>query len=197
MKVSVESIRKFTPCETRFDDNFLIHYPNYDDTLENFLSLDKITYDDKIWVARRMLNKNQLVHWALLCAQSVLQIYQNKYPNDNRVSDCINFMLTIADFSSLDNDTREKLIELRKNAYDAATDAAIAAATDAAYAAYAAAYAAAAYVADTDAADAAAAYAADAYVAYAAAAYAADADTDARKIQQDLNLQFLLIASKL
>ena len=162
MGVNVEIIRDMKPCEERFDKNFLVYYPEFDGTFEQFLDLDKITYADKIWVARRLLNKNQLVHWAVLCAQSVLSIYENKYPNDNRVRDCIEYLTTITDFSNLTNEQLIKLRELRGETADAYTDA------------YAAAYA---YV--------------DAYAAADAADYAA------KENQKKLNLQFLLIASKL
>ena len=177
MRVNVEIIRKMNPCKNRFDDNFLIHYPNFDSDLEDFLSLDEITYDDKIWVCKKLLNKNQLVHFAVLCAQSVLSIYQNKYPNDLRVKNCLDYLATITDFTDLDNYQREKLLNFRKECRNTADAAAYAAD----YAAYAA------YTADD------AAYAD--YAAY--AAYAAAYAADVRKTQEDLNLQFLLIASKL
>lgn len=148
MRVNVEIIRKMNPCKNRFDDNFLIYYPNFDSNLEEFLSLDRITYSDKIWVYKKLLNKNQLVHFAtILCAQSILEIYQNKYPNDTRIKDCLNYLTTITDFTDLDNSQREKLLYLRKECLNGDT-------------------------------------------------YAADTTIDI-KTQEDLNLQFLLIASKL
>ena len=119
MRVNVEIIRKMKPCEERFDDNFLIHYPNFDSDLEDFLSLENITYKDKIWVCKKLLNKNQLVHFAVLCAQSVLSIYQNKYPNDLRIKDCIDYLTTITAFTDVDNSQREKLSNLRKECRNA------------------------------------------------------------------------------
>jgi len=113
MKINVETIAKMKPCTDRFDKNFLAHYPKFDSDLEEFLSLDKITYNDKIWVAKRLLNKNQLVHFAILCAQSVLTIYENKYPNDLRIKDCLDYMVTISNFTDLKYEQREKLVALR------------------------------------------------------------------------------------
>ena len=132
MKLNVEIIKNMNPCKSRFDDNFLVHYPKYDSNFEQFLSLDRIAYEDKIWVARRLLNKNQLVHFAVLCAQSVLSIYENKYPDDNRIKDCVEYLMTITDFSNLSNKQREKLIELREGTYQARRFAYAADAADAA-----------------------------------------------------------------
>jgi hypothetical protein len=94
--------------------------------------------------------------FALHCAKQVLPIFENKYPNDSRVRDCID----AAERYLNGNETLENLKVFRASA------SAAAAAADAAYAA--------AYAADAYAADAAAAAADDAY----AAAYAADAADD-------------------
>jgi len=106
---------------------------------------------------------------ALLYAETVMPIYEEKYPNDDRVSKCIH---GIKDFNN-GKITKDELRALRSAA---------AAAADAAYAAYDAAAADAAAYAAADAAayaaDAAAAYAAAADAA-AAAAYAAAADAAA------------------
>ena len=190
MKVSVEIIKKMSPCQDRFEGNFLLHYPNYDSSLENFLSLDKISYNDKIWVCKKLLNRNQLTHFGILSAQSVLSIYENKFPNDTRISDLLSFLITITDFSSLDDKSLLKLKELRTTAAaaaDAAYAAADAAAADAAYAAaaYAAAAAAAAAYAAADA------YAAAAAAAYAAAYVAADARSDNQKQTADICREIL------
>jgi hypothetical protein len=104
-------------------------------------------------------NKEQDVRivFAILCAESVLSVFEDKYPQDNRPRLAIQ--------------AAKYYLQNKNNAADAAR-AADAAAYAAAYAADAAAYAAA-YAADA-AADAAA-YAA----AYAAAAYATDVAADA------------------
>ena len=151
IKINKNVIKKFNPCKERFD-NYLEHYSTFNGSFDDFLDLDKISYFDKIWIAKKVLNKNELVHFAVLCAQSVLSIYENKYPNDSRVRDCIEYMMNITDFSNLDPTKLNKLKELRS----------------AAYAAYKAACAA-----------------------------ADDANDAARKAQEDLNLSFLKIVSKL
>ena len=108
--------------------------------------------------------QNQL--FAVHCAELVLHIYEDRYPNDKRVRECID-----ATKLYLNGDvSQEYLLDKRNAAADAD-----AAAADASYASAAAAGASAYAAYAADAADAAyAAYAADAADA-ASAAYAADA----------------------
>ena len=150
MKINLEYIKVLKPCKDRLD-NYIKHYDDFDGSVKQFSQLSEITYQDKIWVLTKVATKQQKHIWGALCAQSVLHLYENKYPNDDRP---------------------RKAVEVALTGEPDATAAA-------AYAAAAAdAYTAAAY------ADAAAAYAA--HAAY-AAAYA-----DARKQQQQKNLDFLV-----
>jgi hypothetical protein len=115
---------------------------------------------DKYWFfCKKVFTKEQNQQAAIWCAWIVLEIFENKYPNDDRPRKAI---IAVEQYIEGLID-REALIEARRNAYDAYADADAAAYAAAAYAAYAAAAAYAAYAA-------AAAYAA--YAAYAAAAYA-------------------------
>jgi hypothetical protein len=174
MIIDTAIIISLNPCGDRLS-NYLEHYANFSGSMSDFVDLDKISDTDKKWVIVRVFDKKQRVRWAALCAQSVLHIFESKYPDDKRPREAVEFLL-----SGVDDE--EKLNIFRRaaaNAADAAADAANAAAADAdaADADDAAAYSAAAY----DAADAAYAAAhADAddaasYAAYAAASYA-DAD---------------------
>ena len=134
---------------------------------------------DKYWFfCKKVFTKEQNQQVAIGCAWIVLEIFENKYPNDDRPRKAI-----IAAEQYLEGlIDSEALMEARSNAY-AAAYAAYAddeAYAYAAYAAYAAYYAATDDVSDAAAYDAAA-YAAAAYAyhaaaaAYAAAAYAAAA----------------------
>ena len=123
IQINVQTLRAMSPCKSRFEENFLVHYPEFNGTWSEFLELDEISYEDRMWVAQRVLNRNQLIHFAVLCAQSVLSIYENKYPDDKRPSDLINFMITIADFSNLSYIQQEKLMELKSAAGSAACSA--------------------------------------------------------------------------
>jgi hypothetical protein len=122
-------------CKDRYD-NYVTHYGTQDFDIDSFLGLDKITYKDKIWVCRRLMNKNQLMLFAILCAESVLHIFEEKYPNDLRPRQCLEYLKTIEDFENLTELQRQDII-VNKNAADAATyaaaDAAAAAAAAAAY----------------------------------------------------------------
>ncbi len=105
----------------------------------------EIPLKDKFWfVCKKLLTKEQNQKLAIDVAEMVLPIYEEKYPGDSRVRDCIEATKQfIAGHISIE--------ELRKKRYAAYA----AAAADAAYAA--AAYAAYAAAAAADAADDAAA----------------------------------------
>ena len=121
----------------------------------------EIPMKDKRWWfinACEMTTKNR-IDLALILARVVLPIYENKYPNDKRVRECLD---AIDDFNA-GKITRDDLLAKRRDAAYAAVAADADADADAAAAAYAVAYGAyaadaadaAAYAADADAADAA------------------------------------------
>ena len=83
MKISTKIIKELNPCCERFD-NYLEYYGNFEGNLNEFLALDKISYDDKVWVFTRIAIKAQNVKWAALCAESVLLNFEKKYPYDRR-----------------------------------------------------------------------------------------------------------------
>ena len=126
--------------------------------------LDSNGLYDALWCLRATVQDCDREKRLIACefAESVLHIFESKYPNDNRPRKTIQSAKQFANGGI----SMEEMRESRRSA--AAADA------DAAYAAAAAADAYAAYAADADAAyAAAAAAAADAYAAYAAAAAAA------------------------
>lgn len=126
-KINAKLIKAMNPCKNRFN-NFIKEYPKFNGTFNQFLSLDNITYDDKVWVAVRMLSKNQLVHWSIACAESVQYIYNEKYPKNMVLIELFSYLGKIDDFEKLTETEKTEIIRLR----------------DAAAAAYAADYAAAA-----------------------------------------------------
>jgi hypothetical protein len=142
MLITKEYLKSLNPCEDRYK-HYLENYSDWQGTLDEFINLPKLTYNDKKWVFVRSIDKDKLRLVAADFAERVLHIYESKYPNDNRP---------------------RKAIEAARNGdYAAAYAAAYAAYADAADAADAAAYAAAAAAyaaAAADAADAAAAAAA-------------------------------------
>ena len=108
-------------------------------TIQEFLNWD-ISIKDKFYFVRRYteLTTKQLQLLAILCAKVSLDIYENKYPDDKRVRECIEATEQFIDGKI----TIDELSEKRRVAYAADDDAADDAAAAAAAAAYAAAYAA-------------------------------------------------------
>ena len=83
MKINKSLIETLNPCKDRFD-NYLLHYSNKSFTVQQFMGLKRITHSDKLWVTFRLLSKNKLRLAAADIAESVLHIFENKYPNDKR-----------------------------------------------------------------------------------------------------------------
>jgi hypothetical protein len=129
-------------------------------------------YSDIRYGLSRSMTKEQNIEWSIYCAESVLSIFEDKYPSDKRPRNAINAAKKYLSHPTNENKTAAAYAaaSAAASAYAAASDAA---ASDAAYAAYAAASDAAA---SAYAAAYAAAYASDAaYAAYAAYAAASDA----------------------
>lgn len=122
MRINVEIISKLGPCESRFN-NFKEQYPNFDDHFHEFLKLENITYDDKIQVSVRLLSKNQLVKWSIMCAESVLHIFEEKRPEDKRVRECLELLDSFSDFENLSVQEKQKICTAANAAYAAANAA--------------------------------------------------------------------------
>lgn len=114
-------------------------------TLESIID-SEIPLKDKFWFCcKKVFTKEQNQQIAILCAESVLHIYEDKYPNDDRPRKAIQ---AAKDYLK-GNISIDDLIDARRAAYSAAAAAYDDAAAAAAYAAYSAysAYSAAAYAA--------------------------------------------------
>lgn len=177
MKINKAVIKKMKPCQDRFD-NFLVCCPGFDGNLQEFLSLDEITYNDKVWAVTRLLTKTQSIHWAIMMADSVKHIFNEKYLGDKSVDNLINYLKSGLDFEKLSVEESAEIDRLRAAANSYA--ASYASSYAAAYAAHAAACASSYTANYTACASYASSYAA-------CAAY----DANAEKDQQDLNLLFL------
>jgi len=156
MQVNKEFLKSLKPCADRYE-NYLRHHANFDGSLNDFLDLPSVSYEDKVWVAEKILTQNQAVSWCILCAESVLSIFESKHPDNQSLSKCINFLKSIKDFNNLtDSQSLEinRHIKATKGAGDFTaacffesatltdTDATDAATADAAYAVRCAALAA-------------------------------------------------------
>jgi hypothetical protein len=147
-------------------------FPNNNDvTIKEILSIESVNIKDKRWFIYNSceLTLDEKKELSLLLSWAVLPIFENKYPDDKRVRECLDGIVKF----NKNLITKDELIILRKAAY-------------AAYAAYATtdAYAAADYVA----------YAAAATDAYAAAAAAAAYAADSKQKYYSEKLKDVLIA---
>ena len=184
IKITLRQLKTLQACEP----GIIWFKKQKDKSLKGIVKnlLDDNHFDYVKWLLKNLLTKEQNQLWAINSAESVLGLFETKYPNDLRPRQAIQ--------------AAKDFLAGKITAYDAY--AAAHAAADAAYAAHAAAYAAAhaaAYAADAaDAADAAAHAAhaaanAAAYAAANAAAYAANAAADARKQKQTEICNFALV----
>ena len=81
--INLRKLKALKPCQDRLD-NYHSFYGNKSFTPAQFMGLKNITHDDKLWVAFRILPKKQAVKAAADIAESVLPIYETKYPKDFR-----------------------------------------------------------------------------------------------------------------
>lgn len=81
--IDKDKISALNPCADRFD-NYVEHYKSRKFTKDQFLRLKKIKHSDKLWVAFRMMKKENISKAAGEIAKSVLFIYETAYPGDLR-----------------------------------------------------------------------------------------------------------------
>jgi len=65
--VNKEIIKSLKPCADRYE-NYLKYYSDFDGQLEEFLDLENITYQDKIWLAVRLMPIFLVEVFAIDCA---------------------------------------------------------------------------------------------------------------------------------
>ena len=169
--ITLNEIKSYSPCKNGWEKLLKsLGKTKSDDTAVTFSYIaENNNASDALWCLRVLGDKYKRERLYLVAeiAESVVHIYNEKYPYDNRVNDGIQAIKDYADDRISLEDLR---VKKRAAAYAAdATAAAAAAANAAAYAADATANAAAAadavYAADANAAANAAADAADAYAA--------------------------------
>ena len=67
IKVNSEIIKSLRPCEDRLV-NYLKHYNELNFDILEFLALDKISAEDKVWVSVRLMPVNLVQRFAMDCA---------------------------------------------------------------------------------------------------------------------------------
>jgi hypothetical protein len=217
--ITTEFLEEHSACSSglmAFNNNYPSGKEKLDTIINDCIKSDKINnLQYANWLLTRIFSRKQKIKYAIFAAESVIKIFETKYPNNDKPRKAIEAAKTVLKSDTKGN--RKLAAYAAADAYAAAAydddaaaaaaaaaydDAAYAAAYAVAYAAYAVAYAAYAYAAyaAADAAYAAAAYAADAayaYAAYAAAAYDDDAaaaaydDADAADARKELMVKIL------
>ena len=86
--LSVKTIQALNPCNDRFK-NYLNFYKDKEFTVKQFMGLKNITHGDKLWVAFRLMTREQAVNTAHDIASLVLDIFEKRYPGDLRVRECL------------------------------------------------------------------------------------------------------------
>ena len=146
MKITLKFLKKFNACSKGIafvKKNKLISLEAID-FIEKLIELDKLQWAN--WLTVRVLCKIDNVKYAVFAAEQVIDIFENKYPNDDRPRKAIESAKAYIN-NPCDADADTNAACDADAAYDAA-DATRAATRAAAYAAaYAAATATAAYAA--------------------------------------------------
>ncbi len=143
-KVTIPFIKEFNPCQYGLD-NLTKHYPKLDMLIGEFLKLEHIPYEDKLWLSNKIVDITVLKQWAVECAEQVLSNYNEAYPSDSRITDCIETTKRYLE----GNESLENLNTARSAARSAAESAAWSAARSAACAAWSAAWSTAASTAES------------------------------------------------
>jgi hypothetical protein len=161
MKITKESLRKQNACEEslKFGTEHDLIGMEAVPLMERLIELEEV--DWALWLLVRVMSRKQCIQFACHCARSVLHIFEERFPGDERPRNTIE---AASKFGTPDFDEKICKAYAANDAYDAAYYAAKAATNAAYYAAN-----------DANATNDAAAY--DANSAY--ATYAAKAANDA------------------
>ena len=142
MELNLESLEKLNPCSDGLTWWKMAACKTVESTIARLLSEEKLDWAN--WLIARVLTHDGQIRYAIFSARQVLEIYEKRYPGDNRARRAVE-----AAEEYLADKTEEKR-QAAANAAYAAANAAYAAAYAAAHAANAAAHAAnaAAYAAN-------------------------------------------------
>jgi hypothetical protein len=146
MKLSLEILQKHGACSEGvrwYQDNGCPK--TVSSTVDLLLKSDN---DNRLnwsnWLLSRMLSHKNKIHYAIYAAEQVIEIYEKKYPDDQRPRNAINAAKKVLKSNTKKNrDAADASSHAAYAAADASSHAAYAAADASSHAAYAAAYAAA------------------------------------------------------
>jgi hypothetical protein len=121
MKTTLNKIRQHDPCKESWEKllNSLNKTKADDEPIELGYILDLLGIKDAIWALRSIEADKEIRLFACDCAESVLHIFEEKYPEDKRPSKAIETSRNYA----IGKATREELDAASYAARDAAWDA--------------------------------------------------------------------------
>jgi thioredoxin-like negative regulator of GroEL len=127
-KITKKFLKEHNACREGYEWYLEQNTENAGEIFKRLISQDRL--DDANWVICRMFNRKQKIQYAVYAAEQVLEIFENKYPDDKRPRQAIEAAKKV-----LKSDTTKN-----RNANSASANAAYAAASayDAANAASAA-----------------------------------------------------------
>ena len=88
--MNLQEIKNLEPCIHGWK-NLIKHYPNWSGTPLDFLKLEHISVEDKQWLFLReeYVPKRELQLYACFCAEQVLHLFEEEYPDDKRPREAI------------------------------------------------------------------------------------------------------------
>ena len=132
--INLEYLKSLKPCEDSLD-NAIKYYSKFEGDILDVLYLDKISPEDKIWLASKVLPDNILHRFAIECAYSTLDNFEKEFPNDSRPRKAIEAKQAWLDGEISDEELREAYSATWSASYSAAYSAALSASFSASYSA--------------------------------------------------------------
>jgi hypothetical protein len=81
IRINTKTLEKLNPCRDRLD-NWKTHYSKFDGDITEFLLLDKISHQDKLWVCKKLVPMETLVIFAIDCSFSATYAAYAAYAAD-------------------------------------------------------------------------------------------------------------------
>ena len=135
--INLKYLKSLNPCEDRLN-NAIKYYSKFEGDILDVLYLNKISSEDKIWIASKVLPDNILHRFSIECAYSTLDNFEKEYPNDLRPRKAIEAKQAWLDGEISDEELKEAQSashSASNSAYSASRSAAFSAASSAAYSA--------------------------------------------------------------
>lgn len=86
IKINLDYIMQFDPCQDGIDEYIDAGHEKFNGTIIEFLDLEGVSDSNKLWVVLReeIIPEKDLHDFACKFAESVLHLFEDKYPDDDR-----------------------------------------------------------------------------------------------------------------